>query len=67
MPQKVVKAQLFDIQYMYPHAYVHQHSFQTPAIRPAGLSQQGPPEVYYLCEELATMGEREEEDEAAGI
>jgi hypothetical protein len=52
---------VIDIHCRYPHACVHQHSLQTPVTRPVGFSQQGPSEVYYLCEELAAMVEREEE------
>jgi hypothetical protein len=58
---------LIDIHCRYPRACVHQHSLQTPATKPAVFSQKGPSEVYYLCVELATMVEWEEEDEEAGI
>lgn len=35
--------------------YIHRHGLQTPATRPTGFRQEGPSEVYNLCNQLATM------------
>ncbi len=40
---------VIDIHRRYPHVYMHRHSLQTPATRPTGFRQEGPSEVYNLC------------------
>ena len=34
---------------------MHRHYLQTPATRPNGFRQEGPSEMYNLCNQLATM------------
>ncbi len=44
-----------DIHHRYPHVSMHRHSLLMQATRPHGFRQEGPSEVYNLCNQLATM------------